>query len=73
MPAPQVAEAVEPWHLDEAESVALAYHRAAGGDAWAALIAMARDALAEMEHADSIIRDRGRQVSHGYVRGRLDG
>ena len=62
----------DPWRLDEAERVALAYLRDAKGDRWAALVRLAQDALGDLETAEIAIRERGRQVSHGYVRGLTD-
>lgn len=69
MPGPERASPVEPWLLDEAEGVALAYHQAARGDAWAALVAMARDALADRGALEERLRACDRRVSRGYVRG----
>lgn len=59
--------------LSEAETVALAYLRDARGDRWAALVRLAEDALGDLDTAEAAIRARGRQVSHGFVRGRIDG
>jgi hypothetical protein len=57
------------WAPSEAESIALAYYRAHRRDGWAALVHAIEDALADLDAADAAIRERGRQVSLGYVRG----
>jgi hypothetical protein len=55
--------------LTEAEAIALAYHRAARGDAWAALVRAIKDALADLAEAERRTLRRDRLISHGYVRG----
>jgi len=57
--------------LTEAERIALAYHRAARGDAWAALVRAIEDALADLTEAERRTMQRDRLISHGYVRGGL--
>lgn len=63
-------EAVE-IQLSDAEVIALAYHRAARGDAWAALVRAVEDALADLAEAERRTMQRDRLISHGYVRGAL--
>lgn len=58
------------WTPTEAETIALAYYRAHARDGWAALVHAIEDALADLHAADAAIRERGRQISCGYVRGR---
>jgi len=58
--------------LTEAERIALAYHRAARGDAWAALVRAIEDALADLTEAERRTMQRDRLISHGYVRGSLN-
>lgn len=72
MREPRSALATEGVHLDEAETVALAYFQAAHQNGWSALVALAADALAERDDLEDRLRQRGRQISHGYVRGRTD-
>lgn len=55
--------------LSEAEAIALAYHRAARGDAWAALVRAVEDALADLMEAERRTLQRDRLISRGYVRG----
>ncbi|MCJ2012283.1 hypothetical protein [Methylobacterium sp. J-076] len=57
------------WGPTEAETIALAYYRAHHRDGWAALVHAVEDALSDLAAADSTIRERGRQISRGYVRG----
>ena len=57
----------------EAETIALAYHRAADGDAWAALVRAIEDALADLDEAQRRAAAQGRLVSRGYARVRLTG
>ena len=57
--------------LTEAETIALAYRRAARGDAWIALVQVVEDALADLAEAERRSLRRDRLVSRGYVRGRL--
>lgn len=59
--------------MSEAETIALAYLRDAKGDRWEALVRLAEDALGDLASAEAAIRERGRQVSRGYVRGPVDG
>ncbi|MCJ2082460.1 hypothetical protein [Methylobacterium sp. J-090] len=55
--------------LTEAERIALAYHRAARGDAWTALVRAVEDALADLAEAERRTMQRDRLISRGYVRG----
>ena len=55
--------------LSEAERIALAYHRAARGDAWTALVRAVEDALADLAEAERRTMQRDRLISQGYVRG----
>ena len=55
--------------LGEAEGIAVAYHRAAQGDAWAALVAAITDALADLDAAERCIARQERLISRGYARG----
>jgi hypothetical protein len=57
--------------LTEAETIALAYRRAARGDAWIALVQVVEDALADLAEAERRSLRRDRLVSRGYVRGQL--
>lgn len=57
------------WTPTEAETIALAYYRVHHRDGWAALVHVVEDALRDLAAADSALRERGRQISHGYVRG----
>lgn len=68
MPAAAIEPLVDAWTPTEAETVALAYLREAGHDRWTALVRLAQDALVDLDQAEAIIRERGRQISHGYVR-----
>jgi hypothetical protein len=54
--------------MSEAESVALAYLRAADNDRWAALVRLAQDALADLDRAEVVVRARGQLISLGYIR-----
>jgi hypothetical protein len=54
--------------LSEAETIALAYHRAARGDAWAALVRAIEDALTDLAEAERRSLRRDRLISRGYVR-----
>ena len=54
--------------LREAELIAGAYHRAARGDAWAALVAAIADALADLDEAERCIARQGQLISRGYAR-----
>ena len=55
----------------EAEVIAFAYHRAARGDVWAALVAAISDALADLDAADMRVAQQARLISWGYARGRM--
>jgi len=55
--------------LKEAEAIAVAYHRAAQGDAWAALVAAITDALIDLDAAERRIARQDRLISRGYARG----
>lgn len=57
------------WMPTEAETIALAYYRVHQRDGWAALVHAIEDALSDLAAADSAIRQRGQQISRGYVRG----
>ena len=54
--------------LSEAEVIALAYHRAAHGDAWAALVMAICDALTDLGEAEQRVVEQGRLISRGYAR-----
>lgn len=54
--------------LTEAETIALAYQRAARGDAWAALVRAVDDALADLAEAERRTAQRDHLISRGYVR-----
>jgi hypothetical protein len=54
--------------LSEAELIAGAYHRAARGDAWGALVAAIADALADLDEAERCIARQGALISRGYAR-----
>jgi hypothetical protein len=58
--------------LSEAETIALAYHRAAHGDPWAALVRVVEDALADLAEAERRTMQRDRLISRGYVRSATD-
>ncbi|WP_375463054.1 hypothetical protein [uncultured Methylobacterium sp.] len=58
--------------LTEAEVIALAYHRAARGDPWSALVSAIEDALSDLAEAERRTMQRDRLISRGYVRGRPD-
>ena len=55
--------------LTEAEAIALAYRRAARGDAWAALVRAIEDALSDLVETEHRAMRRERLISHGYARG----
>ncbi len=55
--------------LSEAETIALAYRRAARGDAWSALVRAIEDALSDLAEAERRTMRRDRLISRGYVRG----
>jgi hypothetical protein len=55
--------------LTEAETIALAYHRAARGDAWAALVQAVEDALGDLAEAERRTAQQRRLISRGYIRG----
>jgi hypothetical protein len=54
--------------LTEAEAIALAYQRAARGDAWTALVRAVEDALADLVEAEERSHRRDRLISRGYIR-----
>ncbi|WP_409568405.1 hypothetical protein [Methylobacterium sp. J-072] len=54
--------------LTEAEAIALAYHRAARGDAWNALVAAITDALTDLGEAEQRVTQQSRLISRGYAR-----
>ncbi|WP_443189798.1 hypothetical protein [Methylobacterium sp. Leaf94] len=54
--------------LTEAETIALAYHRAARGDAWAALVQAVEDALGDLAEAERQTAQQCRLISRGYIR-----
>lgn len=56
--------------LREAETIAVAYHRAAKGDAWAALVAAIADALVDLDALERRLARQGGLISLGYARGR---
>ena len=53
----------------EAETIACAYHRAARGDTWGALVAAITDALADLDAAEQRIARQSPLISRGYARG----
>ena len=67
---PHTHEPPVDFRLTEAETIALAYRRAARGDAWAALVRAIEDALSDLADAERRTLQRDRLISHGYVRGR---
>jgi hypothetical protein len=54
--------------LTEAEAIALAYHRAARGDAWNALVAAITDALTDLDAVERRAAQQSRLISRGYAR-----
>jgi hypothetical protein len=54
--------------LTEAEVIALAYHRAARGDAWSALVTAVADALVDLGEAEQRLARQDRLISRGYAR-----
>ena len=54
--------------LSEAEVIALAYPRAASGDAWAALVRAVEDALTDLRDAEARVLAQVRLISRGYAR-----
>ncbi|ACB26208.1 hypothetical protein [Methylobacterium radiotolerans] len=58
--------------LREAEMIAVAYRRAARGDAWTALVAAIADALVDLEALERRLARQGGLVSLGYARGRTE-
>ncbi|MCJ2056434.1 hypothetical protein MKL09_07700 [Methylobacterium sp. J-048] len=54
--------------LSEAEAIALAYHRAARGDAWNALVAAITDALTDLGEVERRAAQQSRLISRGYAR-----
>lgn len=69
MPERQGASPVEPWMPTEAETVALAYLRTAGGDRWTALVQLAEDALSDPSSGGTRLREQGRRISMGTIGG----
>ncbi len=57
----------------KAEGIAHVYRVPRGGNAWAALVRAVEDALTDLAEAERRSLRRDRLISHGYVRGRLDG
>jgi hypothetical protein len=57
----------------EAEAIAASYLRAALGDARPALVQAIADALTDLDAAERRAAGQGRQISHGYARGRVHG
>ncbi|GJE54835.1 MULTISPECIES: hypothetical protein [Methylobacterium] len=55
--------------LTEAETIALAYRRAARGDTWAALVQAVQDALTDLSEVERRTAQRDRLISYGYIRG----
>jgi hypothetical protein len=55
--------------LREVEGIAVAYHRAAQGDGWAALRAAIADALVDLDALEQRLVLQGRLISPGYARG----
>ena len=70
---PQPHEPLMEIRLTEAETIGLAYQRAARGDAWVALVRAIEDALSDLAEAERRSLRRDRLVSRGYVRGGLPG
>ncbi|MEE7446493.1 hypothetical protein MRF4_00815 [Methylobacterium radiotolerans] len=58
--------------LREAETIAVAYRRAAKGDAWTALVAAIADALVDLDALEQRLARQGRLISPGYARGRVE-
>lgn len=54
----------------EAERIAYAYHTAAHGDAWGALVQAIEDAISDLEEAERRLFEREGLISRGYARGR---
>ena len=72
MREPHPTIATDDAYLDEAKIVALAYYRPAHLNGWSALVALTVDDLVERNDLEDRHRHRGRQISHGYVCGRID-
>ena len=66
----EAAKHLPPAEVRQAETIALAYHRAARGDVWNALVSAVEDALADLAEAERRTMQRDRLISRGYVRGR---
>ncbi|WP_342112225.1 hypothetical protein [Methylobacterium sp. SI9] len=49
--------------------IAIAYHRAAQGDAWRALVAAIADALVDLDAVEQRLARQDRLISRGYARG----
>lgn len=60
-------------HASTVEAIAAAYLTAAGGDAGLAIRRIIADALTDLCEAERRTLRRDRLISHGYVRGRVDG
>ncbi|WP_245297812.1 hypothetical protein [Methylobacterium radiotolerans] len=54
--------------LSEAKVIALAYHRSASGDAWAALVRALEEALTDLQDAEAPVLAQGWLISRGYAR-----
>ncbi|MBE7197170.1 MAG: hypothetical protein INR70_05125 [Parafilimonas terrae] len=59
--------------LQEAELIAAAYHRAASGDGWRALVSAIADALVDLDEAERCLGRQSQLISRGYARGDTDG
>ena len=70
---PQPHEPPVEIRLSEAETIALAYQRAALRDAWVALVRVVEDALSDLAEAERRTLQRDRLISRGYVRGQRPG
>ena len=65
---PQPNEPPVDIRLTEAETIALAYHRAARGDAWVARVQAVEDALGDLAEAERQTQQQRRLISRGYIR-----
>ena len=70
MPEPARATLVDDGGVEE---LAQTYLRTARGDARAALAAVVRDALADLDHEERRLAERIRLISRGYARGAIGG
>ena len=59
--------------LREAEQIAAAYHRAARGDGWQALVSAIADARADRDEAERCLGRQSQLISRGYARGDTGG